>query len=127
MSRPISLVQLSAGIVLTKGSTIWRPEYLRLTTMTLFVFGVLRLLMAGWTTLLTPTYFLWPIHMQGSELDITGTTFSTLLSEEFQKQGLVDIQDNAFEILDIGGISCRAATQTLKPELTFSSITPHSP
>ncbi|KAG1733800.1 hypothetical protein EDB19DRAFT_2041090 [Suillus lakei] len=104
MSRPISLVQLSAGVALTKGSTILRPEYLRLTTLTLFVFGVLRLLTAGWTTLLTPTYFLWPIQMQGSELDITGSAFATLISEEFQKQGLTDIQDNAFEVLDIGGM-----------------------
>ncbi|KAG1763120.1 hypothetical protein EV702DRAFT_1221159 [Suillus placidus] len=104
MSQPISLVQLSAGIALAKGSIILRPEYLRLTTLTLFVFGVLRLLTAGWTTLLTPTYFLWPIQMRGSELDITGTAFSTLLFEEFQKQGLTAIQDNAFEVLDIGGM-----------------------
>ncbi|KAG2344154.1 hypothetical protein BDR05DRAFT_999314 [Suillus weaverae] len=104
MSQPISLVQLSAGIALAKGSIILRPEYLRLTILTLFVFGVLRLLTAGWTTLLTPTYFLWPIQMRGSELDITGTAFSTLLSEEFQKQGLTAIQHNTFEVLDIGGM-----------------------
>ncbi|KAG1807977.1 uncharacterized protein BJ212DRAFT_715128 [Suillus subaureus] len=104
MSDPMSLVQISAGIALVKGSFILRPEYLRLTTLTLFVFGVLKLLTAGWTTLLTPIDFLWPIQMQGSELDITGTAFATLLSREFQKQGFVDIQDNAFEILDIGAM-----------------------
>ncbi|KAG2140233.1 uncharacterized protein EDB93DRAFT_1297499 [Suillus bovinus] len=104
ISQPISLVELSAGVALAKGSIILRPEYLRLTTLTLFVFGVLRLLTAGWTTLLTPTYFLWPIQMRGSELDITGTAFSTLLFQELQKQGFSDIQDNAFEILDIGGM-----------------------
>lgn len=103
-SRPISLVQLSAGVALAKGSIILRPEHLQLTTMTLFAFGILRLLTAGWTTLLTPTYFLWPIEMRGSELDITGTAFSTLLFQEFQKQGLTTIQDNSFEILDIGGM-----------------------
>ncbi|KAG2363874.1 hypothetical protein BDR07DRAFT_1331425 [Suillus spraguei] len=104
MSWPISLVQLSAGVALTKGTYILRPEYFRLTTLTLFVFGVLRLLTAGWTTLLTPTYFLWPIEMQGYELDITGTAFSTLLSEDYLNQGLTTIRDNSFEILDIGGI-----------------------
>ncbi|KAG2105542.1 uncharacterized protein F5147DRAFT_761959, partial [Suillus discolor] len=72
--------------------------------MTLFVFGVLRLLTAGWTTLLTPNYFLWPVEMRGSELDITGTAFSTLLFEEFQIQGLTAIQDNSFKILDISGM-----------------------
>lgn len=104
MSRPISLIQLSACVALAKGSIILRPEHLRLTTLTLFVFGVLRLLTAGWTTLLTPTYFLWPIQMRGSEIDITGPAFSTLLSAEFQNQGLAAIQDNSFEVLDIGGM-----------------------
>ncbi|KIK38653.1 hypothetical protein CY34DRAFT_809139 [Suillus luteus UH-Slu-Lm8-n1] len=104
MSRPISLVKLSTGVALAKGSIILRPEHLGLTTLTLFIFGVLRLLTAGWTTLLTPTYFLWPIDMQGSELDITGTAFATLLLEEIQKQGLTDMEDNAFEVLDIGGM-----------------------
>ncbi|KAG2105537.1 uncharacterized protein F5147DRAFT_805794 [Suillus discolor] len=104
ISRPISLVELSAGVALAKGSIILRPEHLPLTILTLFVFGVLRLLTAGWTTLLTPTYFLWPIEMQGSELDITGIAFSNLLSYELQKQGFSDIWDDAFEVLDIGGM-----------------------
>ncbi|KAG1744814.1 hypothetical protein EDB19DRAFT_2037838 [Suillus lakei] len=123
-NQSISLVQLSAGVALTKGSTILRPEHLRLTTMTLFVFGVLRLLTAGWTTLLTPTYFLWPIQMNGSELDITGSAFSTLISEEFQKQGLTDIQDNAFEVLDIGamlsGVSAAGYTYGLPGTFNFN-------
>ncbi|KAG2071924.1 hypothetical protein BDR04DRAFT_1097583 [Suillus decipiens] len=89
MPWPISLVQLSTDVVLTKGTCILRPEYW-LTILTLYVFGVLRLLTAGyrWTTLLTPTYFLWPIEMQGSELDIPGTALSTLLSEDYLNQGL---------------------------------------
>ncbi|KAG2035530.1 hypothetical protein BDR03DRAFT_1093153 [Suillus americanus] len=104
MSQPISLVYLSAGVALSKGSFIWKPKHWLLTILTLFVFGVLRLLTAGWTTLLTPTYLLRPIQMQGTELDITGTAFSTLLLEEYQKQGFADIQGNSFEILDIGGM-----------------------
>ncbi|KAG1807976.1 uncharacterized protein BJ212DRAFT_1303175 [Suillus subaureus] len=136
MSDPMSLVQLSAGVALSKGSYILRPEYLRLTTLTLFVFGILRLLTAGWTTLLTPTYFLWPIQMQGCELDITGTAFATLLSGEFQMQGLVDtfcpfllkrmtqVQDNAFEVLDIGamlsGVSAAGYTYGLPGTFNFN-------
>ncbi|KAG1869410.1 hypothetical protein DFJ58DRAFT_742488 [Suillus subalutaceus] len=124
MSDSISLIQISAGVALSKGSYILRPEYLRLTTMTLFVFGVLRLLTAGWTTLLTPTPFLWPIQMQGSELDITGTAFATLLSGEFQTQGIVDIQDNAFEVLDIGamlsGVSAAGYTYGLPGTFNFN-------
>ncbi|KAG1887423.1 uncharacterized protein F5891DRAFT_1199973 [Suillus fuscotomentosus] len=44
------------------------------------------------------------IQMRGSELDITGTAFSTLLIEELSNQGFSVIQDNAFEIIDIGGM-----------------------
>jgi hypothetical protein len=47
MLQPISLVELSAGVALAKGSVILRPAYLRLTILTLFVFSVLRLLTAG--------------------------------------------------------------------------------
>ncbi|KAG1744553.1 uncharacterized protein EDB91DRAFT_189737 [Suillus paluster] len=104
MSLPISLIRLSAFVALAKGSVILRPEFMLWTTLTLFVFGVQRLLTAGWTTLLTPTYFLWPIQMNGSELDITGSAFSALLYEEFQKQGLTNMRDNSFEVLDIGGM-----------------------
>ncbi|KAG0694961.1 hypothetical protein DFH29DRAFT_1072661 [Suillus ampliporus] len=69
MSRPIPLIQLSASVALAKGSVILRPEYLRLTILTLFVYGVQRLLTAGllikWVT---------------------------------------QVRDDAFEVLDIGGM-----------------------
>ncbi|KAG0702650.1 hypothetical protein DFH29DRAFT_1079402 [Suillus ampliporus] len=110
MSRPISLGEISAGVALAKGSVVLRPEYLRLSILTLFVFGVLRLLTAGWTTLLTPSYFQWPIQMNGSELDITGSAFSSLLYEAFQAQGVRDIRDNAFEVLYIDGVLSGVAT-----------------
>ncbi|KAG2366432.1 hypothetical protein BDR07DRAFT_479668 [Suillus spraguei] len=47
-----------------------------------------RLLTAGWTTLLTLTYFMWPVQSNGSELDITGSAFATMLQEEFLANGL---------------------------------------
>ncbi|KAG1813451.1 hypothetical protein EV424DRAFT_1349034 [Suillus variegatus] len=100
--QPISLIQLSAGIALAQGSHILNHRHMTLTVFTLFVFGVLKLLTAGWTTLLTPTYFMWPVQLNGSEIDITGSAFATLLREEFLANGL--IQDNAFEVLDIGGM-----------------------
>ncbi|KAG2352366.1 hypothetical protein BDR07DRAFT_1466386 [Suillus spraguei] len=102
MSQPISLIELTAGVALSKGSYILRPEYLRLTSLTLFLFVVLRLLTAGWTTLLTPVYFSLPITMQGSELDITGNAFNTMLYGEYQAQGFSQIRNDAFEVLDIG-------------------------
>ncbi|KAG1848809.1 hypothetical protein C8R48DRAFT_614514 [Suillus tomentosus] len=106
--QPISLIQLSAGIALAQGSHILNHRHMTLTVFTLFVFGVLKLLTAGWTTLLTPTYFMWPVQLNGSEIDITGSAFATLLREEFLANGLsmylYSIQNNAFEVLDIGGM-----------------------
>ncbi|KAG2031078.1 hypothetical protein BDR03DRAFT_1016458 [Suillus americanus] len=100
--KPISLIHLSTGVALAQGSHILKHRYIGLTILTLFIFGMLRLLTAGWTTLLTPTYFTWPVELHGTELDITGSAFAALLREEFLANGLTDIQDNAFEILDIG-------------------------
>ncbi|KAG1869375.1 hypothetical protein DFJ58DRAFT_723223 [Suillus subalutaceus] len=104
MWKPISLIHLSTGVALAQGSHILKHRYIGLTILTLFIFGMLRLLTAGWTTLLTPTFFMWPVELNGTELDITGSAFAALLREEFLANGLTDIQDNAFEILDIGGL-----------------------
>ncbi|KAG2355009.1 hypothetical protein BDR07DRAFT_1493738 [Suillus spraguei] len=122
MSQPISLIELTAGVALSKGSYILRPEYLRLTSLTLFLFVVLRLLTAGWTTLLTPVYFSLPITMQGSELDITGNAFNTMLYGEYQAQGFSQIRNDAFEVLDIGGMlsGISAAGQTYGLPGTFN-------
>ncbi|KAG1808042.1 uncharacterized protein BJ212DRAFT_718360 [Suillus subaureus] len=102
MWKPISLIHLSTGVALAQGSHILKHRYIGLTFLTLFIFGMLRLLTAGWTTLLTPTYFMWPVQLNGSELDITGSAFAALLRQEFLANGL--IQDSAFEILDVGGM-----------------------
>ncbi|KAG1807991.1 uncharacterized protein BJ212DRAFT_1485270 [Suillus subaureus] len=104
MWKPISLIHLSTGVALAQGSHMLNLRYIRLTVLTLFIIGMLRLLTAGWITLLTPAYFMWPVQLNGSELDITGSAFATLLREEFLANGLTDIQDNSFEILDIGGM-----------------------
>ncbi|KAG2137855.1 uncharacterized protein EDB93DRAFT_1090990 [Suillus bovinus] len=98
--QPISLIHLSAGVALAQGSHLLNHRHMKLTVLTLFIFGVLKLLTAGWTTLLTPTYFMWPVQLNGSEIDITGSAFAALLREEY----LANVQDNAFEVLDIGGM-----------------------
>ncbi|KAG2354588.1 hypothetical protein BDR07DRAFT_1428978 [Suillus spraguei] len=102
MWKPISLIHLSTGIALAQGSHILKHRYVGLTILTLFIFGVMRLLTAGWTTLLTPSYFMWPVQLNGSEIDITGSAFATLLRGEFIANDL--IQDNALEVLDVGGM-----------------------
>ncbi|KAG2366433.1 hypothetical protein BDR07DRAFT_1274498 [Suillus spraguei] len=100
MWKPISLIHLSTGVALAQGSHILKHQFVGLTTLTLFIFAMLRLLTAGWTTLLTPTYFMWPVQLNGSELDITGSAFATMLQEEFLANGL----SITFEILDVGAM-----------------------
>ncbi|KAG2065869.1 hypothetical protein BDR04DRAFT_1160970 [Suillus decipiens] len=102
MWEPISLIHLSTGVALAQGSHILKSQFMGLTISTLFIFAMLRLLTAGWTTLLTPTYFMWPVQLNGSELDITGSAFATMLHKEFLANGL--IQDSSFEILDVGAM-----------------------
>ncbi|KAG1808036.1 uncharacterized protein BJ212DRAFT_1303221 [Suillus subaureus] len=126
MWKPISLIHLSTGVALAQGSHILKHRYIGLTFLTLFIFGMLRLLTAGWTTLLTPTYFMWPVQLNGSELDITGSAFATLLREEFVASGLTDIQDNAFEILDIGamlsGVAAAGYTFGIPRTFNFNGV-----
>ncbi|KAH7927039.1 hypothetical protein BV22DRAFT_1127714 [Leucogyrophana mollusca] len=103
MSQPISLITLTAGIALTKGTHIWKPRHLRLTALTWLIFAVLTSLTAGWTTLLAPTLINVEIGMSGTELDVAGDAFSDLLGQELAGAA-VEIHDNSFEIIDIGGI-----------------------
>ncbi|KAG1890459.1 uncharacterized protein F5891DRAFT_1072257 [Suillus fuscotomentosus] len=74
--QPISLIQLSAGIALAQGSHILNHRHMTLTVFTLFVFGVLKLLTCR------------VLQLNGSEIDITGSAFATLLREEFLANGL---------------------------------------
>ncbi|KIJ17974.1 hypothetical protein PAXINDRAFT_97529 [Paxillus involutus ATCC 200175] len=80
--KPRPLVQVSAGVALVKGSHIFRPEYLKLTLITWLVFGVLKLLVTGWTTLLAPTL---------------------LLAVELSAYAPTIIHDDSFPIIDVGG------------------------
>ncbi|KAH7927040.1 hypothetical protein BV22DRAFT_1007825 [Leucogyrophana mollusca] len=108
MSQPISLITLTAGIALTKGTHIWKPRHLRLTALTWLIFAVLTSLTAGWTTLLAPTLINMEIGMSGTELDVAGDAFSDLLGQELAGAAVESesclFHDNSFEIIDIGGI-----------------------
>ncbi|KAG2127334.1 hypothetical protein BD769DRAFT_1387802 [Suillus cothurnatus] len=85
-----------------KGSRIMRPEYLRLTVLMLFVFGVLRLLTG----------------CNGSELDMFGSAFSALLYEEF---GLTHIPDGNSTCLAFGGGNLTVNTRVTPSEYSHVS------
>ncbi|KIJ58289.1 hypothetical protein HYDPIDRAFT_171330 [Hydnomerulius pinastri MD-312] len=101
--KPRTLVEVSAGVALVKGSHIFRWEYMKLTLLTWFVFAVLKLLVTGWTTLLAPTLVQCYYNANGTELDLTSTAFSTLLGVELAAYAPVTIHDDSFPIIDVGG------------------------
>ncbi|KAH7916639.1 hypothetical protein BJ138DRAFT_995240, partial [Hygrophoropsis aurantiaca] len=103
MSQPISLITLATGIALTKGAHMLKWSHPRLTVLTWFVYAVLTSLTAGWTTLLAPTLIDVHVKMSGTELDVSGPAFSNLLGQELAGAA-IEIRDNSFEIIDIGGI-----------------------
>ncbi|KIJ12341.1 hypothetical protein PAXINDRAFT_14819 [Paxillus involutus ATCC 200175] len=101
--KPRTLVQVSAGVALAKGSNIYKWEYKKLTLITWFVFGVTRLLVTGWTTLLAPTLVTCRFDVQGTELNLTSAAFSQLLDVELSVYTAADIHDASFPIIDVGG------------------------
>ncbi|KAF8841341.1 hypothetical protein BDN67DRAFT_967390 [Paxillus ammoniavirescens] len=101
--KPRPLVEVSAGVALVKGSHIFRPEYLKLTLITWIAFGVLKLLVTGWTTLLAPTLVSCYYDLAGTELSITSPAFSQLLAVELNAYAPTIIHDDSFPIIDVGG------------------------
>ncbi|KAH7919310.1 hypothetical protein BV22DRAFT_1023213 [Leucogyrophana mollusca] len=81
MTEPISLLALSAGIELSKGSFLLTSRHIRWTVTTLFCTAMLRTLTAGWTTLLTPTSIILQVDMSGTELDMQSDAFSHLMDQ----------------------------------------------
>ncbi|KAF8835841.1 hypothetical protein BDN67DRAFT_1072221 [Paxillus ammoniavirescens] len=101
--KPRSLVQVSAGVALVKGSGISKWKYKRLSLITWSVFGVTKLLVTGWTTLLAPTLVSCYFDVQGTELDMTSPAFSQLLGVELNVYSPSAIHDASFPIIDVGG------------------------
>ncbi|KAF8836201.1 hypothetical protein BDN67DRAFT_1005525 [Paxillus ammoniavirescens] len=101
--KPRTLVEVSAGVALAKGSNIYKWDYKKLTLITWFVFGVTRLLVTGWTTLLAPTLASCYFDVEGTELNITSPAFSQFLGTELSVYTAAEIHDASFPIIDVGG------------------------
>ncbi|KAG1738295.1 hypothetical protein EDD22DRAFT_852087 [Suillus occidentalis] len=83
-----------AYIALPNQVDLWRLYPEELTMVVILIATVISVATTMWTIILTPTYFLWPIQLNGSELDMSGSAFSALLHE----------RDNSFEVIDIGSM-----------------------
>ncbi|KAF9235415.1 hypothetical protein BU15DRAFT_64862 [Melanogaster broomeanus] len=107
--KPRTLIEVSAGVALVEGSFWFKPKHLWLSVRILFVYGVLQLLVTGWTTLLAPTVVSCEDGLTGTELNLTSSAFSELLGVElgtFASYIIMlrgKVNDDAFPILDVGG------------------------
>ncbi|KAF8838096.1 hypothetical protein BDN67DRAFT_127483 [Paxillus ammoniavirescens] len=100
--RPMTLVQISPGIALVNASgRKYRMPIL--TLLTLFVFGVTKLLVNSWTTLLVPTLVSCYYDLDGTELSITSPAFSQLLAIELSAYAPTIIHDDSFPTITVGG------------------------
>ncbi|KAF9235414.1 hypothetical protein BU15DRAFT_64861 [Melanogaster broomeanus] len=108
LRNPRTLIEVSAGVALVERSFWWESRHILLSIQVLFVYGVIQLLVTGWTTLLAPTVVLCEQYLTGTELDLTSPAFSELLALElgtFAKYVLMlgEDGDDAFPLLDVGG------------------------
>ncbi|KAG8213419.1 hypothetical protein J3R82DRAFT_11921 [Butyriboletus roseoflavus] len=104
MHKSISLIHLNGGIALARSSFLINFRHLFPTLVTLVVFGLTRLLVSSWTALLTPTVVTWNIDASGWELDLTSSSFESLIQQELIQSGAAIVRGNSSEIVDIGGV-----------------------
>ncbi|KAF9239990.1 hypothetical protein BU15DRAFT_74219 [Melanogaster broomeanus] len=105
MWKPTSLIEVSTGIALVKGSAIIKLgswKYVMWTAITWTIFGLLRLLTTGWTTLLMPTLVNCKFDVNGTELDLASPGFTQLLQTDLAVYSPLQIHDDSFPIIDIG-------------------------
>ncbi|KAG2338417.1 hypothetical protein BDR05DRAFT_951933 [Suillus weaverae] len=98
ITRPTSLVELHTAIALTKPQPLLRWNHRRLSFFTLIFVGLIMLLNSSWTTLLLPTLLLWPVPIEGKDLDLGSSAFDAKLGLDTTKSGSYT---NAYNILDI--------------------------
>ncbi|KAF9239491.1 hypothetical protein BU15DRAFT_61995 [Melanogaster broomeanus] len=99
-ARP--LVEVSAGVALSRGSHIFEWNFKRLTIITWIVFGALKLLVTGWTTLLEPTLVSCYFNLEGTELNLISPAFSDLLAVELGAYTATVVRDGALPVIDVG-------------------------
>ncbi|KAF9239994.1 hypothetical protein BU15DRAFT_61627 [Melanogaster broomeanus] len=106
MWKPTPVIQVSTGIALAKGSAILKGRtktYIMWTAITWTIYGLLKLLTTGWTTLLMPTLVNCRFEVSGTELDLSSQAFTQLLQADLSAYTPLQIHDESFPIIDIGG------------------------
>ncbi|KAG1887764.1 hypothetical protein F4604DRAFT_1718256, partial [Suillus subluteus] len=87
ITRPISLVELHTAIALTKPQPLLRWNHYKLSFFTLIFVCLVTLLNSSWTTLLLPTVLLWPVPINGMDLDLGSSAFDAKLGSDLAKSG----------------------------------------
>ncbi|KAG1811477.1 uncharacterized protein BJ212DRAFT_1301988 [Suillus subaureus] len=82
ITRPISLAELQTAIALTRPQPLLRWNHYKLSFLTLIFVGLITLLNSSWTTFLLPTLLLWPVPINGTDLDLASSAFDVKLGDE---------------------------------------------
>ncbi|KAG2039838.1 hypothetical protein BDR03DRAFT_950512 [Suillus americanus] len=87
ITQPISLVKLHTAIALTKSEPLLRWDHYKLSSFTVIFVVLVTLLNSSWTTLLLPTPLLWPVPINGTDLDLGSSAFEAKLSSDLNTAG----------------------------------------
>ncbi|KAG2141259.1 hypothetical protein DEU56DRAFT_273886 [Suillus clintonianus] len=98
ITRPTSLVELHTAIALTKPQPLLRWDHHRLSFFTMIIVGLIMLLNSSWTTLLLPTLLVWPVSIEGKDLDLGSSAFDAKLGLD---NILLGLRANAYNTLNI--------------------------
>ncbi|KAG2141261.1 hypothetical protein DEU56DRAFT_274005 [Suillus clintonianus] len=99
ITRPISLVKFHTAIALSRPQPLLRWNYRVLSLFTLVIVGLVTLLNSSWTTLLLPTRLLWPVPIEGKDLDLGSPAFDAKLGLDMNASSIS--YTNVYNILDI--------------------------
>ncbi|KAF8557445.1 hypothetical protein OG21DRAFT_1482311 [Imleria badia] len=92
------------GIALARGSFLINFRHPGPALVTLAVFAVTKLLVSSWAALLAPTLVTWTVDASGWELDLTSSSFESMLQQELVQSGVALVRGNSTQILDLNGM-----------------------
>ncbi|KAF9237754.1 hypothetical protein BU15DRAFT_48369 [Melanogaster broomeanus] len=100
MGKPTSLIEISTGIALVKGSAIFKLDCRRYA-----MWSAITWIAFSWTTLLMPSLVDCKFDVTGTELDLASPAFVQLLQTELAVYSPLQsaVHDDSFPIIDIGG------------------------
>ncbi|KAG9308885.1 hypothetical protein JVU11DRAFT_11345 [Chiua virens] len=113
MHKPISFIKLECVIALARGGLLI-TQNIPVTLVTLAMFGLTKLMVSSWSTLLTPTLVAKNITVNGIELDLNSNYFESQLYEQLLNAKIATVtESNSLKIIDTEGLLSGIASAQL--------------